>query len=581
MSNKSNLTVLSTTLAATGAVVVGAGTTAHADTVKAPVPEQVQTVKAQDQKLDDDINQAQNDVDNAQKNADQTQNAANDAKQTADDSQKKADAAADQANQAQNDLNDAKSDEQAAQDKANSATDDAINQAQNDINDQKKQNDQADQDVEDAQNDVNHAQDNVNDAKSNVNQSQNDANQADDAASKAQDDVNHAQADLDKGNHAQADLDQAEDDLNRAQDNASKAQAGVNQADQAENDAAQKANDAKQHADDTAKAQNDAQHKADAANKAQDDAQKALDDAKSHQGNGQLIKLGNEYVNALKDYNEHQGYNKDSSNPIVQRLIKASIALNEHNKFQSNAADKAIKINGRQDLTPELLSQLSLYAARLIDAMRDEFGSNHVTVTNGGIKFASDIAREYEDDDWDMSVGGHDVPAINRAATENGLADEAKLNMYEDMASAYGSYNLGDWNLTLDDFKEMIFYSLMSFMANGEEWDHANSILGYLSEDSDQYFGVSIDDIILENSQGVPGKARDFHSHFVFVDPTMIRDASKFDITPIKSDVPSQSTIDQLENDLKTKQADANAANQALATAKANHAKAQAALKRR
>lgn len=69
MSNKSNLAVLSTTLAATGAVVVGAGTTAHADTVKAPAPEQVQTVKAQDQKLDDDINQAQSDVDNAQKNA--------------------------------------------------------------------------------------------------------------------------------------------------------------------------------------------------------------------------------------------------------------------------------------------------------------------------------------------------------------------------------------------------------------------------------------------------------------------------------------------------------------------------------
>ncbi|MEE6726094.1 SEC10/PgrA surface exclusion domain-containing protein [Pediococcus acidilactici] len=551
MSNKSNLTILATTIAATGAVVVGTGTNVHADTVKAFTPEQVQTVKAQDQKLDDDINQAQNDVNDAQKNADQTQNAANDAKQTADDSQKNADQASDQANQ-----------------------------AQNDVNDQKKQNDQANQDVENAQNDVNHAQDNVNDAKSNANQAQNNANQADDAASKAQDDVNHAQADLDKGNHAQADLDQAQDDLNCAKDNASKAENGANQADQAENDAAKKANDAKKKADDAAKAQSDAQHKADAANKAKDDAQKALDDAKSHQGNPNQVHLSQDYLDALKAFSNSY-YGDPNYQTLLDNLAKAAQKNYKATGYVSVDGNTQIKINSQADLD-KYLNELNQYAQQLINGIRDQLGTKGVELSKGSEELSRRLSDAYTNNNWDGMANGHDATTNTNVANGMGLDGSSA----QDLTSGYFTSNMhGDWDFTLDDFMKALYNSIIEWMFNDgdSEWAHTTSVAGLDAIDSGytEYMGIGFwkfnpdgDYMGIPNSDGMFRLDTMLNLTYDY----MIPENSEFDTTPIKSDVPSQSTIDQLTNDLKAKQADANAANKALATAKANNAKAQAAL---
>lgn len=427
--------------------------------------------------------------------------------------------------------------------------------------------------MEDAQNNVNHAQDNVNDAKSNVNQAQNDVNQADDAVSKAQDNVNDAQADLDKGNHAQADLDQAQDDLNHAQDNASKAQVGANQADQAQNDAAQKANDAKQHADDAAKAQNDAQHKADAANKAQDDAQKALDDAKSHQANPNQVHLSQEYIDALNDY-ARANPEDDDYQQILDRLAAATKKEWELNGgYVSDAHDKTIKINSQADLD-KYINELNQYAQELINNIRDQFGTENVQISKGSEDLGQAIGDAYTNNNWDGGTDGHDFDTNADIAHQHGLTQLSE----QDIAMAMSKVLSNSWGLTLDDFKRGLYDAIQTLLFNGTEWDHAYSIAGngLSAIGNDVWMGISWD--IADASNAVIDGQTNISAIFNFVYGYTIDDTSKFDTTPIKSDVPSQSTIDQLENDLKTKQADANAANQALATAKANHAKAQAAL---
>ena len=420
----------------------------------------------------------------------------------------------------------------------------------------------------------------MNSAQTVVDQTNTDATQANQTVANAQAQVDHAQDVVDGKDSAtvQQNLATAQQDLSQAQTNVKQANDATKQASQAVSDAQTKVTSVQTSVDQANQAQSAAQQNINTATQAQAAAQKALDDASQHQGSTQTFTLGTEYVNALKAYNDAEGYNLNSSDPVVQRLIKASDAMSQMLKFQSNAVDKNIKINGRQDLTPEVLSQLSTYAAQLINSMRDEFGAPHVIVTNGSVKFAGDIADEVTADQWILAVeNAHDVPAINRAAAKNGLFSKATANMYEDAALAKATSNLGEWHLTLDDFKQMIFTSLQSFMANDEEWSHANSILGAAAHGKDQYFGVSFSDSIGENVLGAPGKTLNFDSHFAFVpqDSSYWVDESKFDKTAIKNETVSANEIKQLESDLATKKTATNTAKTALATANTNTTKAQ------
>ncbi|KAF0425378.1 SEC10/PgrA surface exclusion domain-containing protein [Pediococcus acidilactici] len=392
--------------------------------------------------------------------------------------------------------------------------------------------------------------------------------------------MNNAQADLDKGNHAQADLDQAQDDLNRAKDNASKAENGANQADQAENDAAKKANDAKKKADDATKAQNDAQHKADAANKAKDDAQKALDDAKSHQGNPNQVHLSQDYLDALKAFSNSY-YGDPNYQTLLDNLAKAAQKNYEATGYVSVDGNTQIKINSQADLD-KYLNELNQYAQQLINGIRDQLGTKGVELSKGSEELSRRLSDAYTNNNWDGMANGHDATTNTEVANGMGLDGSSA----QDLASGFFTSNThGDWSFTLDDFMKALYDSVIKWMFDDEisEWGHATSVAGLDTLDSDytQYIGIGFwkfnpdgDYMGIPNSDGMFRLDTMLNLTYDY----MIPENSEFDTTPIKSDVPSQSTIDQLTNDLKTKQADASAANNALATAKANNAKAQAAL---
>ncbi|MBU7449664.1 MULTISPECIES: SEC10/PgrA surface exclusion domain-containing protein, partial [Lactiplantibacillus] len=541
---KTRITLMSTALIAAGATAIGTATTAQADTTNQAsnnaTTGQVQTAKTSQAELDGNIKNAQATVKDAKDKTGQAQTAADTAKTAASKSANQAATAQTTATKAQTALSTAKTNEVKAQQVADSATDDAISQAQDAVTNQQDQNQQLTQTVDTAKTDVAKAGDRVTSAQSVVDQTNADATQADQKVADAQAKVDHAQ-DIVDGKYAaaaQQNLAKAQQNLSQAQTNANQATDATKQTSQAVSDAQTKVATAQTNLDTANQAQNDAQKNVDIAQQAQSNAQQALDSAQSQgQENSNQIHLSQDYIKALRSYNDNQ------SDANKQALIKAGKAVEESLHYQSNSADQAIKINSFDDFTPEVMQRLSEYAAQLINSMRDEFGDSdwidgygqkftghgHVNVTAGGIKFAIDIAKQYDIDNWN-NENGHDVSAINKAAAENGLISHTKMNMFEDLATS-GDVHEGSWNLTLDDFMERVYESLRGFMFNDVEWGHANNILGDTSGGKDQSFGLSFSKSTLTDYEGIPGTTRIIYSHFVFVPQRSdyFEDASKFD----------------------------------------------------
>ena len=270
-----------------------------------------------------------------------------------------------------------------------------------------------------------------------------------------------------------------------------------------------------------------------------------------------------EYVDALK------AYEADRSEANKKQLLAAdAAALAANAKFKSNEADKAIMIDGQTDMTTALIEELSIYAARLINSVRQMFGMKDVTVSLGSIKFTDEIAKAYEADNW-SGFNGHYNDAINQAARNNGLLEHPGGNLYENLYS-YSSSSMkpdGSWNLSKNDLKSLIYNAMLGFLYgdSGSNWGHAFSITGlmYGSSTDECYFGVSFS----------KASRPSFSTHFEFVPHSYyIKDASKFDTKSIDipeiDDAKAQEKINKLTQELTNRKEDAKIAGEGLESAR-------------
>lgn len=300
-------------------------------------------------------------------------------------------------------------------------------------------------------------------------------------------------------------------------------------------------------------------------------AQAKVDSAESNK----VIVVGTAYVNALNAYNEANSSDANYQQ-LEQQLIAAGDAASERSgDYQGSATDKGVKINQMSDLTNERRITLTQYAARLINSIRREFGNEDWLITAGAIKFSKDVTTNYTNVNWDPNSKGHYVEGINQAAAGNGLNATAKVNMYEDLAGGRVSQlNPTKWNLTMADFKKMIFDAVKVMMFNGAEWGHANDLSGELIQNKDVYFGTSFSLFYAPDGfSGIPLKdLYAFSTHFVRVPKSFILEASRFDTAtqyPVDLTSISQNELNQLKIDLANKQATFNTAKKALDQAKA------------
>ncbi len=187
------------------------------------------------------------------------------------------------------------------------------------------------------------------------------------------------------------------------------------------------------------------------------------------------------------------------------------------NKYKSNRLDEntLIDIN---NLTYDQKKELNIFAANLLNQVREQLGLSPVTVTKGSMKFADDVLSNYHQDNWSAFNKGHDSEGISRAASQNGLLTGG--NYYEDY---YGIRGLPI--KSMDDLKREAYKGIMVLIFNTVEMNHAAGLLGTNAKSikenrsSQEYFALAQDN--------------DVDDHFLNINYHYIKDPSKFDTTVI------------------------------------------------
>lgn len=221
------------------------------------------------------------------------------------------------------------------------------------------------------------------------------------------------------------------------------------------------------------------------------------------------IAVSDSYKQAVKKYDQAykdaMNNNKDASHAGIfakdfdATMKKASADSFALSQFKGNDADKQIKVD-LDHVTIDQQTELSKYAADLINDVRTQVGMSPVVVNTDAMNFANDVAKGYVADHRSIADGKHhDKRAINQAARDFGY-DSDKTNSsqyYEDMAGFTtnadfvknptkaedsGWYNQpakGNPHITnMNILKEGIYEDLKMMFFNNAEWNHAFSLLG-------------------------------------------------------------------------------------------------------
>ena len=253
-------------------------------------------------------------------------------------------------------------------------------------------------------------------------------------------------------------------------------------------------------------------------------AQSEFSDAKEKYNAINTLQISDSYVEALKSYVNNpysileQETLWDKHNAAQQRKLEQVNQENvELNQFKPNKKDQQISVDPN-NLTKAQQMELAFFANDLLNQVRQRFGTNKTVVSKGMLDVAKKVTDGYVSDNWKFGAG-HDKKVINDVAREYGLPS-SKNNSSQYLENMYG-VNSGDEIHTMDDAKRFIYKSIVKFLFNGLEWQHAESITGLSrsSSGNKDYFGFS-----LSKREGVTS------SHWLTVADTKVS-GTKFDKT--------------------------------------------------
>ena len=226
-------------------------------------------------------------------------------------------------------------------------------------------------------------------------------------------------------------------------------------------------------------------------------AQSDFSDAEEKYNSINTLQISDSYVEALKSYVNNpysileQEALWDKHNVAQQRKLEQVNQENvELNQFKSNKKDQQISVDPN-NLTKEQQMELAFFANDLLNQVRQRFGTNKTVVSKGMLDVAKKVTDGYVSDNWKFGAG-HDKKVINDVAREYGLPS-SKNNSSQYLENMYG-VNSGDEIHTIDDAKRFIYKSIVKFLFNGLEWQHAESITGLsqTSSGNKDYFGFSL-----------------------------------------------------------------------------------------
>ncbi|EID31685.1 gram positive anchor [Streptococcus mitis SK579] len=352
-----------------------------------------------------------------------------------------------------------------------------------------------------------------------------------------------AQTNLDSAKKAQANKDQA---IKDAQTGVSQAEATLSQATTS-----------------LANSKADQSNKDEAVTTAQADLERAKEELADADVAVNTITLSQEYMSLLKEYlttGKPEALSQKMKEQGIKELQKAGkVTLTKDGEiyrfdlpFNSTKKDQNTKVD-INNLDSAVEEELSLFAADLINQIRQQFGTDPVKVTKGAIKIAHEVARTSKEIDY------HDVENLDRVGEEN------KVLLSELIGNDIHKLT------TVAEIKEAIYndvYSMLYWDSHAS-WGHAKQLVRYQPEpfmSSIQYVGVS--------THYIEGDVTKIH--YLGTSDNVISDGSTFDKTVVS--VPSTSEkVAKLQEKLELAQSTYDDAVKASQEAKSTVQSAQTA----
>lgn len=262
-------------------------------------------------------------------------------------------------------------------------------------------------------------------------------------------------------------------------------------------------------------------------------ATKELEVAKNNAEGINRIVLSEEYVKALKDSQNYDTLTREERRKAREILKRINDEVDNLNKYHKNKNDDIQTKYDIENLPENIRTELSLFAADLINQIREQFKLPKVKVTSSAVEFAKIVGDGYTADNWDAQEG-HDARAVNEGARKFGLltSSDEEVAKHQQYYENYYGYGLATKNVTLAQLKREVYNGIIGFMFNGQEWLHAQSIAGinYGTPD-EEYFGL---DFSISNGWT--------NIHYIKVPANYVKQATKTNFNTTEIDNPNDST---------------------------------------
>ena len=225
----------------------------------------------------------------------------------------------------------------------------------------------------------------------------------------------------------------------------------------------------------------------------QQEEKKALEKAIQWLESEDSISINEEYAKRLNQYGSTaQGKNQEN----ISALNTITKSLLKQNQKEIGAISNTLLAKYNLRSMPEDMKQsLSLYAASLINSVRQQMKLSPVKVTDTMVTIAEKIAKEYINDGRFIADGkGHDAYAINKVVEQYGILtsqDQSKENGKQYFENAISTdFQNKDYFTIRAELREAI----LIFLFNEMEYDHAQSIAGvnFGNTYQNQYFAVGL-----------------------------------------------------------------------------------------
>lgn len=261
-------------------------------------------------------------------------------------------------------------------------------------------------------------------------------------------------------------------------------------------------------------------------------ATKELEITKNNAEGINRIVLSEEYVKALKDSFDNN-LSREEQDKAYDKLGKLSSQDLKKNSYKNNKNDDMKTKYDIENLPENIRTELSLFAADLINQIREQFKLPKVKVTSSAVEFAKIVGNGYTADNWNSLVG-HDARAVNEGARKFGLptSSDEEVAKHQQYYENYYGYGLATKNVTLAQLKREVYNGIIEFMIGGGEWFHAQSIAGInWGQADEEYFGL---DFSISNGWT--------NIHYIKVPANYVKQATKTNFNTTEIDNPNDST---------------------------------------